>query len=78
MQVNQELAMLTGVVLILLFPKGNGMRCTKGRMANTVRIVRVILTELDSSSHTYKSICVINEMMPAMRENIPVACNEEG
>lgn len=45
------------------------MRCTKGSMANTVRIERVILTELDSSSQMYMSTCVINETMPAIREN---------
>jgi hypothetical protein len=47
------------------------MRCTKGSTAKTVRIVSVILTEFDSSSHTYKIICVINEIVPAMRENTP-------
>jgi hypothetical protein len=47
------------------------MRCTKGSTAYTVMMERVILTEFDSSSHTYKSICVINETAPAMRENIP-------
>ena len=51
--------------------EGNGMRCTKGSTANTVRMVSVILTELDSSSHTYKIICVINEIVPAMSENTP-------
>jgi hypothetical protein len=52
-------------------PLVNGMRCTKGSTANTAKIVSVILTEFDSSSHTYKSICVIKEMVPATRENIP-------
>jgi hypothetical protein len=47
-------------------------------VANTVRIERVILTELDSSSQIYMSICVINETMPAMRENAPAICDEEG
>lgn len=45
------------------------MRCTKGNTAKTVMIESVILTEFDSSSHTYKSICMIKEMAPAMREN---------
>jgi hypothetical protein len=57
---------------------GIGMRCTKGSMANTVRIERVILTELDSSSQMYMSTCVINETMPAIRENTPAICDEEG
>ena len=47
------------------------MRCTKGSTANTVMMERVILTEFDSSSHTYKRICVIKETAPAMRENSP-------
>ena len=47
-------------------------------MANTVRIERVILTELDSPSQIYMSICAINEMMPAMRETTPAICDEEG
>ena len=54
------------------------MRCTKGSMANTVRIERVILTALDSSSQIYMRICVINEIMPAMRENTPAICDEKG
>jgi len=49
--------------------EGNGMRCTKGSTANTVMNERVILTEFDSSSHTYMRICVINETIPATREN---------
>ena len=47
-------------------------------MANTVRIERVILTALDSSSQIYMRICVINEIMPAMRENTPAICDEKG
>ena len=47
------------------------MRCTKGSTANTVMNDRVILTEFDSSNHTYKSICVIKETAAAMRENSP-------
>ena len=46
-------------------------------MANTVMIERVILTEFDSSIHTYKSICVINETAAAIRENTPASCDEE-
>ncbi len=53
------------------------MRCTKGNKANTVMTDRVILTELDSSNHTYKSSCVISETMPATRENTPAICGEE-
>ncbi len=48
------------------------MRCTKGSTANTVMTVRVILTDFDSSSHTYMSTCVIKETVPAMRENNPM------
>lgn len=47
-------------------------------MANTVRIERVILTALDSSSQIYMRICVINEIIPAMRENTPAICDQEG
>ena len=56
----------------LPLPEGNGMRCTKGSTANTVMTVRVILTDFDSSSHTYMSTCVIKETVPAMRENSPM------
>ena len=45
------------------------MRCTKGSTTNTETTESVILTELGSSNHTYKSSCVTNEMVPAMREN---------
>ena len=55
----------------LALREGSGMRCTKGSTANTVMIERVILTEFDSSNHTYKSICVIKETAAAMRENSP-------
>ena len=53
------------------------MRDTKGSTTNTVMIEIMILTELDSSSHTYKSTCVIKETVPAMREKSPVIRGEE-
>lgn len=46
------------------------MRWTKGSTVNTEMTERVILTEFDSSSHTYSSTCVIKDTVPAMRENI--------
>jgi hypothetical protein len=46
---------------------------TKSPMAE-----RVILTEFDSSSQTYRSTSVSKEMVPAMREHSPIICGEDG
>jgi hypothetical protein len=62
--------------LLLLRPHGRGMRWRKGSTEYNPMSVRVILTEFDSSSQTYRSTWVSRETAPAMRENSPMVRDE--